>query len=134
MRAPFRAFAADRSGATAMETAIVLPVAILFIIGILQLGFGIYCGDDVRHAIERGSRIYISNPTATDAQLSTAIASNLTTVQLSAITLTATDQTVSGAAMKSVAWTYSYALQVPFMNNLNLNFDSSIVVPKGATG
>jgi Flp pilus assembly protein TadG len=126
------ALVGDRSGATATETAIVLPLAILFLLGIFQLGCGIYCGDDVRHAIERGSRIYISDPAATSDQLSTAVASNLTTVKINSITLTATDQTVSGAAMKNVAWTYSYALNLPFMSNMNLNFDSSIVVPKGA--
>jgi Flp pilus assembly protein TadG len=128
-----RSWAADRSGAAAVETAFVLPVAILFILGIFQIGWGFYCGYDVRHAIERGSRIYLSTPTATSDQLKTAVTNNLTMVKMSAVTLTPSDQTTSGASLKKVAWTYHYPIKLPFMSSLTLDFDSQIVVPVGAT-
>jgi Flp pilus assembly protein TadG len=124
---------ADRSGATAVESAIVLPVAILFILGIFQVGWGFYCGYDVRQAIERGSRIYLSTPTATSDQLQTAVSSHLTTVKMSAVTLTTSSQTTSGVSLQKVAWTYQYPIKLPFMSNLTLDFDSQIVVPIGAT-
>ena len=128
-----RNWAADRSGATAVETAIVLPVAILFILGIFQLGWGFYCGYDVRHAIERGARIYLSTPTATADDLQTAVASNLTAVKITDFTLTPASQTTSGASLEKIAWTYQYPIKLPFMSSLTLDFDSQIVVPIGAS-
>jgi Flp pilus assembly protein TadG len=127
------ALIADQSGATAVETAIVLPVAILFILGIFQLGWGFYCGYDVRQAIERGSRIYLSTPAATSSQLQTAVSAYLTTVKISAVTLTTSSQTTSGVSLQKVAWTYQYPIRLPFMSSLTLDFDSQIVVPIGAS-
>jgi Flp pilus assembly protein TadG len=133
MASAIRAWLRDRSGATAVETAIVLPVAILFILGIFEIGWGLYCGYDVRHAIERGARIYISTPAATSDQLNTAVTGFLTAARMSDVTMTASNQTTSGVSLKQVAWTYHYPIQLPFMSALTLNFDSQIVVPMGAS-
>jgi Flp pilus assembly protein TadG len=116
-----------------VESAIVLPVAILFILGIFQLGWGLYCGYDVRQAIERGSRIYLSTPTATSDQLQTAVAAHLTAVKINSIALTTTSQTTSGVTLQKVVWTYQYPIKLPFMSSLTLDFDSQIVVPIGAS-
>ncbi|HEX4181649.1 MAG TPA: TadE/TadG family type IV pilus assembly protein [Caulobacteraceae bacterium] len=133
MVAPTRSWARDRSGATAVETAIVLPLAILFILGIFQLGWGLYCGYDVRHAIERAARIYISTPTATSDQLTTAVTNKLTAAHIEDVTLTASNQTTGGASLKQVAWVYHYTIQLPFISSFTLDFDSQIVVPIGAS-
>jgi Flp pilus assembly protein TadG len=128
-----RRWLGDRSGATAVETALVLPVFLTFVLGVFWLGWGIYCGSDVRHAIERAGRLYLSAPTTTDDQFRTAVAANLATVSMNDIAVTVTKTTVSGATMAQIAWTYRYTIQVPFVAPVTLNFDSQIVAPVRST-
>ncbi len=128
--APFaRRFGTDCRGATAVEFSFILPVLLTFILGIFQLGWGIFCGNDVRHAIERAARIYISNPSATDQQFLSAVTSNLTTVNISTVAITVTKPTSAGAQMANIAWTYNYGLHIPFVPTMTLNLGSHILVP-----
>jgi Flp pilus assembly protein TadG len=120
---------ADRSGATAVETAFVFPAAAMFLLGIFWLGWGIYCGGDVRHAIERASRLYLVTPTTTDAAFRSQVSSNLQTVPISDVNITITKPTVGGATMAQIAWTYSYTLTIPFVSPITLNFNSQILAP-----
>jgi Flp pilus assembly protein TadG len=132
-RRPFQAWLRDRSGAAAVETAFVLPVATLFLMGIFWLGWGVYCGGDVRHAIERASRLYLITPTTTDTQFRSAVASNLLTVPINNVTITITKPTVSGATMAQIAWTYRYTINIPLASPITLNFDSQILAPIRST-
>ena len=59
-------FRRSQGGAAAVEFALVCSVLFTLIIGIFNLGWALYCGSDVRHAIERGSRIYLTSPNATE--------------------------------------------------------------------
>ncbi|MGA0599615.1 TadE/TadG family type IV pilus assembly protein [Caulobacter sp. KR2-114] len=124
-----RTWAHDRSGAAALETALVMPMFLTFVLGVFWLGWGLYCGADVRHAIERAARLYLTTPATTDTQFRSAVAANLTTVSISDVTLTVTKPTVSGATMAQIAWTYSYTLHIPFVSPVLLNFNSQIVAP-----
>lgn len=119
----------DERGGTAVESAFALPVAFIFILGIFQLGWGIYCGSDVRHAIERAARIYIVTPSTTDQQFQSAVAGNLLAAKISDVTISITKSTSSGTQLAQIAWTYRYSLQIPFMSPIVLNFDSQIVAP-----
>ena len=120
---------ADQSGATAVEFAIVSSVFTSFVLGLFWLGWGLYCGSDVRHAIERASRIYLSNPQATDQQFETAVSSNLQVTHLSDIGFTITKPSISGASVAQIGWTYNYSVQVPFLQPIVLNLGSQIVAP-----
>jgi len=128
-----RTWLTDQSGAAAVEAALVLPVAATFLLGIFWLGWGIYCGGDVRHAIERASRLYLSAPTTTYDQFRTQVAANLTTVPINNVTITVTKPTVSGVTMAQIAWTYHYSMSIPFVSAITLNFDSQILAPVRST-
>lgn len=119
----------DSSGATAVEFALVLSVLITFILGIFQLGWAVFCGNDVRHAIERAARIYIQTPGATNQQFVNAVTANLTTVDIQSVTITVTKPTIGGAQMAQIAWTYNVDLSIPFVPTMTLNFGSQIVAP-----
>jgi Flp pilus assembly protein TadG len=119
----------DDSGATAVEFAIVSSVFITLVLGVFWIGWGLYCGADVRHAIERASRLYLSTPQASDQQFEAAVGASLTAVPLSDIGFSITKPTISGAAVAQIAWTYHYTVTVPFIQPVVMDMSSQILAP-----
>lgn len=118
------------SGAAAVELALVLPVFITFVFGIFNLGWALYCGAEVRHAVERSTRLLIKDPTTSASTILTNVKSQLSSANPNAVTLTKTTQAVgTGGGIATLSWTYAYTLTSPFMASKTFNFDSSMVVP-----
>ena len=53
-------FLKNRDGAAALETALVAPIFITLVLAIFQVGWALYCGAEVRHAVERSTRLLIA--------------------------------------------------------------------------
>jgi Flp pilus assembly protein TadG len=124
-----RRLLADRSGAAALELAIVTPVLVTFIMGIWYLGWALNLGSEVRHAVELGSRIYITNPSATSSDLQTAVAAHLTDVPLSSISLATSTSTVGVASSEHITWSYQTTAPIPFINAIPVSFAGAYDVP-----
>ena len=118
-----------QSGATAVETALVLPVFITFVLGIVNVGWALYCGAEVRHAVERSTRLLLADPTTTGTAIQTNVRSQLTAADPSAVTLTETTETAGDGSVARLSWTYAYTVAAPFIKTTTFNFDSSMVVP-----
>lgn len=118
------------SGAAAVELALVLPVFAALIFGIFNYGWALYVGSDVRHAIERCSRLLLVDPHTTQAQLRTAVSGRLKVARIGDLNLTLTNQTLTGGTpVARISWTYSYAVAVPFVPQAVFNFDNHLIVP-----
>lgn len=128
------AIRADQSGSAALQFAFILPVLIAFIFGAFQLGLALYSGAAVRSAVQRSSRMLITDPATTDAQLQSAIRSAVVSVPVQDIAVSSTREVISTSeTVARVAWTYSYMIQTPFIPTQQMRFDSSIVVPMAPT-
>ena len=120
----------DTAGAAAVEFSLVCSILFTVIIGIFNLGWALFCGADVRHGIERASRLYLADPATTDTQFRNAVASRLEVTHLSDVAITVTRETVAGSApVVRIAWTYAYGLSIPFVSSSTLHFNSQLVVP-----
>jgi Flp pilus assembly protein TadG len=128
MASRWRGFA-DRSGATALELALVFPALITLIMGIFYAGWAMYCGSEVRHAVELGSRVYIVNPSATLTDLKTAVSSKLVYVSMTGVTVNSTTQAVGAATNQHITWSYQTTLAIPFVPVQTLPFSGMIDVP-----
>jgi Flp pilus assembly protein TadG len=126
---PVRRLLADRSGAAALELAIVTPVLVTFIMGIWYLGWALNLGSEVRHAVELGSRIYITNPSATSSDLQTAVAAHLTDVPVSSISLATSTSTVGLASSEHITWSYQTTAPIPFVSAIPVSFAGAYDVP-----
>lgn len=124
---------AEISGTTAVELAMVMPVMVACVFGAWTLGVALYYGEEARHAVELGSRIYLVNANATTAQLQTAVASHLMDIPISSITLTPASTTVGGAAAEVITWSYQTSASIPFAPAIPMTFTSSITVPAAAS-
>lgn len=116
-------------GAAALELAMVMPLLVAFIMGIWFMGWSMDLGGEVRHAVELGSRIYITNPSATSSDLQTAISSHLTDVQLSAISLNTSTATVGATTSQHITWAFQTRAPIPFVNTIPISFNGSYDVP-----
>lgn len=119
-----------REGSTALETALVAPVFLTMVLGILMVGWGLYCGAEVRHAVERSSRMLIVNPEATVGDIEDAVHEQLNAANADDVAVTMTTEAVgTSGQIARLTWTYGYAIDAPFISPVTLNFDSSLVVP-----
>jgi Flp pilus assembly protein TadG len=119
----------DRRGSTAAEFALIFPALAMLIFGIWYIGFAIYEGGEVRHAVELASRIYITNPGATLDDLKTAVSSHLTDVPMASVTVNETTQTVGSASNAHITWSYQVTTTIPFVSSIPLNFNGVVDVP-----
>jgi Flp pilus assembly protein TadG len=118
------------SGAAAVELALVLPVFVAFVFGIFNLGWAMYCGAEVRHAVERSTRLLIKDPTTSASTIQTNVRAQLKSATPSAVTLSKTTTAVgTGGGIAKLSWTYAYTVTAPFINSKTFHFDSSMVVP-----
>ncbi len=124
-----RRWAARRDGAAALEFALVLPALITFIMGVWYVGWAINLGSEVRHAVELGSRIYISNPNATSTDLSTAVSNHLTDVAIGDVTLNSSQVAHGTATSQHIAWSYATTATIPFLSGISFNFNGAVDVP-----
>ena len=123
-------FLNNRDGAAALETALVAPVFIALVLGILQIGWALYCGAEVRHAVERSTRLLIADPDTAEADIEAAIAEDLNSVNPADVNLTMTTEAIgTSGQIARLTWVYGYTLDAPFISPVVLDFGSSIVVP-----
>ena len=123
----------DETGAAAIEMAIVVPVLVLFIIGIFSFGRILEADAGMQHAIGAGARYatLCLNPTATgtctaptDTQISTKVTAKLFGAA-SSVTPTVTRDTT--AKTVTISLTYSQRLDFLFFQGPNVSFTRSKV-------
>lgn len=131
-RRPCRNFGRSQSGAGALEFAIVSPVLIALLFGILELGFAINNGATIGHAVEQAARSLIIDPNTTQSQLLAQVQAQTPGIPDGAISLSLNKSTTgSNAQIATVTWSYTYMTSLPYVPHDLLSFGSSVVVPLG---
>ncbi len=96
-----RRFGRDRSGATAVETALVTPFLVMFLFATFELGWAMQCGSSVREAVEHGSRALISNPDMSASELTSRINARLEGLPIDNLQVTVAQEWITGSAQVS---------------------------------
>lgn len=128
-RTLLRRWLAGVDGGAAVEFALILPVLSTFVFGIWFIGWALNCGSEVRHAVELGSRIYVSNPAASSTDLQTAVTSHLQDVSISDVTLATSTVTEGTAQSQHITYSYQATAPIPFMPAVTFNFAGAVDVP-----
>ena len=119
------------SGATAVETALVLPILLTFLFCIFELGWAFQCGSSVREAVEQSSRALISTPEMTDEELTAKVMARLDELPIKNLSVSVTQESVFGnARVARVTWVYDYNMALPLVPSTAFHFGSSLVVPR----
>ncbi len=118
------------SGATAVELALIMPMFVALVFGIFNYGWAIYCGNEVRYAVQRASRLLVADPNTSLNDLRAAVAERLNGADIDDINLTMSTETFGASTQVArISWTYAYTIETPFLDDAVLNFDSSLLAP-----
>ncbi|TCS64018.1 TadE/TadG family type IV pilus assembly protein [Varunaivibrio sulfuroxidans] len=124
---------ADNRGATAVEFALVAPVFLMFVLGLVDFGRVYWIKSTMQYAVEQTARYAMVNPTATNTTLTTYAVSQVNGLDPSGITFNAADSTVSGTAFKTITASYTYTFSIPFVTLadavLSAKSSAPVVVP-----
>ena len=124
--------ARDKSGAAAVEFAIVSVAFLALIFGISYLGIMLYNSLSLNWAMEKGARIAALNKAATQSEIATAINSYLTSVKVPTATVTATNVTVDGVNGLSISATFTRTYAVPLISTFTITHSATTYVPLGS--
>lgn len=116
-----RKFSKNRDGATAVETALVLPFIATFLFAILQISLIFYDLSMTQNSLEQAAREILILTEPTDSEV-TAVANaaihNPTTASV-VLTTTFVNQFGSDYAVLNAA--FSYSVDIPFTNGLSVS-------------
>ncbi|HEX8234096.1 MAG TPA: TadE/TadG family type IV pilus assembly protein [Caulobacteraceae bacterium] len=120
----------DRSGAGAVEFALVCPLLFALLFSALELGWAISCGSSVRSEVQSAARALMINPALSSADMQKRVEDRLKGLPIKGFVITVTDEWINGnARVKRVAWDYKYDMAMPLVPDVLFNFSSNIVVP-----
>jgi Flp pilus assembly protein TadG len=124
-----RSLGRDEGGAAAVEFAIVVPVFLAIMMTIWEFGFAQHKLSSIRFAMENASRALLVNNAMTQAQLSTMVKSQLSSIADNNVTITLTSTTVSGTTIKKLTGTYTSSIGIPGMATIPVNWSTVVSTP-----
>ncbi len=102
-----------RSGATALEFAIVSLFLVLTAIAVVDFGRGFHVRNNMSHAADVGARKLLIDPAISDGTLEDAIRAAFTAAEPDLLEIGIASETVDGASYRAVTMEYPLSLHVP---------------------
>lgn len=101
-------------GATAVEFALVAPIFLLFVLGIIDLGRLFFVKNLMQYATEQTARYAMVNPTATNIQLETYADDEIASL-FTGVTFNADTETIDGVEFITITASYTFNYVMPFI-------------------
>ncbi|MBM9594758.1 TadE/TadG family type IV pilus assembly protein [Roseitranquillus sediminis] len=115
----------DRSGAAALEFAIIGLPFILLLLGLVEFGRGLHIRNALDAAADRAQRAIMIDPSANGTMLEEAIHSGFHAGQPEQITVRYATETVAGTAYRLVSLDFEMQLLLPAPLGRNLTISST---------
>lgn len=128
-RSFLRRLAGDRSGTTAVELALVLPVFVAFLFGFFEFCWMQHCEASVRTALEETARSVLLKPSMTQSEIQTAVRARLTTLADPNVTVTESIATTVYGRVATLTATFPHTIGVPGMATYTINYQTQVVAP-----
>lgn len=123
--------AACRRGATAVEFALIFPVFLAFVLGIIEVGRAMWIKGSLQYAVEETTRYAMVNTSASTSTLEAYATSKLMGVGVSStgVTFQATQDTSGGTNYITITGSYVFqglTSYLPYFDDVTLNAKSRV--------
>jgi Flp pilus assembly protein TadG len=133
LRALFQRLRKNRWGATAVEFALVFPVFIVMVAGIVELSRAMWIKATLQFAIEQTARHAVVNTSLTTDELETYAATQLPSLSGDDITFAATSTSFGGFDYITLTASYSFTTVIPIVDIPPIALNASTRVPISET-
>ena len=133
LRGFFRRLRKNRWGATAVEFALVFPVFIVMVAGIVELSRAMWIKATLQFAIEQTARHAVVNTSLTTDELETYAATQLPSLSSDDITFSATSTSTGGFDYVTITASYSFTTVIPIVDIPTIALNASTQVPISET-
>jgi Flp pilus assembly protein TadG len=125
-----RSFTSDCDGGAALEFAILGPILIMFIIGILVSGWAFHSVSSVRYALAEAGRALQLDPDLTSDDLADIVRTRAGTIVDPDLSVTlVVGPPDGGIKMAEATVDYVVSFQFPLLPPLDFDFQTSVTVP-----
>lgn len=128
--APSPSFVRDRSGATAVEFALVSSAFIALSIGICYVAIMLFNNLSLEWALANASRLAEINKSVTQTAIAQAVNDRLTSMNLPTATVQYTSSVSGGLRTAVITAGYSQTYTLPLVSTFQINFSANITVPQ----
>jgi len=129
-RAPYRNFARDQNGATAVEFALVSSAFMALVMGICYVAIMLFNNLSLEWALANASRLAEINKFVTQDTIAQAVNAHLASMNLPAATVQYTSSISGGLRTAVITAGYSQTYTLPMVSTFNINFSANITVPQ----
>lgn len=129
MRCPVQRFGRDQDGASALEFAILLPVFLMFMLGIFQMGLVFYQVGTAQHALEEAARTLMVRQDMTPGEVEAAVRARLGPFMLQPVTVTQALGHEGDADVVRVNLSFTMEVTIPFVPSLVIPLGAQTTVP-----
>ncbi len=126
----------DSSGATALESALLLPPFLILVIGTMQVGIAMDRGNTVQYAVERAARSAVISASPTEASVQAVSDDILRRLGKENIDLDLSFEVDNSGRvpLARIRASYSHVVSVPALPSFTVNYPIDVTVPlRGAS-
>ena len=117
------------AGSAAVEFAIVGPLLVAFLIGIVSFGRVYFDTQTLQTAVESAGRTIALSSGVTQSQLQTAVQNGLANIGSPTVTVSYTTITVNGVSVGHLSATLTRSYVVPLINTYNMTYTADTYLP-----
>ena len=118
----------DSRGASAVEFALIAPVVLIMMLGLIEFGRAFWIKSTLQFAVEEAGRYNMVYTSKTEAEIK-AYAEGMLPSVLSGATVTATEETTGSDEFMSITATFDFDSLVPLLNIPTITLQAKSRVP-----
>ena len=127
-------FISDPSAAAALEFAILAPLFIALMFGVIILGWAFYTMSTMNYVAEKVGRVLFLNPSMSSSEVEERVATDLAYLDRSALTVDVSFETVSGGyRVGRAVVSYEFSIEIPLAGTYPWLYTTTVSVPLGST-
>lgn len=125
-RATHRSLIGDQSGTSAVEFALIFPVFVVLLFGIVKFAYAQHCASSMHFALRTASRSLMLDPSMTEEKLQDLVKAELTVLGDPDVDVTLAVSDDANGRIAKLTGRYEYAIDVPLLETFPIIYVSTV--------